>query len=120
MKHVLIVEDSGQLAFVMETMLKAAGYTVCGKAASVEDARTLLDSRPCDAALLDIALGEQSALPLVEVLAQRDIPFLVISGTSAERLPREFAGAPYLAKPFTAPQLEAAIAALGDEPPTAA
>ena len=57
-------------------------------------------------------LAGVSAGPVATALKKRGIPFLATSGYSSKQLPREFDGANFLPKPYTAEELTAAINAL--------
>ena len=61
-------------------MLRDLGYAPLGPAPSVRRALALLENEWPDAALLDENLSGELATPVAEALAQRGIPFVVISG----------------------------------------
>ena len=55
-KKVLIVEDDEIIQDVLEWRLDTLGYSVCGKAATAEDAVTLAGEKKPDIVLMDIQL----------------------------------------------------------------
>jgi DNA-binding NarL/FixJ family response regulator len=54
--NVLVVEDEALVSLLMQEIVEQAGHACIGPAASVTEARALVDSRHVDAALLDIWL----------------------------------------------------------------
>jgi two-component system, chemotaxis family, sensor kinase Cph1 len=57
-----------------------------------------------DCALVDIALIGESALPVAEILADRHVPFVFMTGADDPPLGK-FHNAPVLLKPFTVQEL---------------
>lgn len=112
--RVLIVEDEGFIALDMESALTDAGCEIVGIAASVNRALKILDEKCCDAVVLDANLGGEDTAPIADALRAREIPFLVVSGYEGQR-PGVFAGAPFLAKPYTSPALVASVRSLMTE-----
>ena len=56
----------------IELLLRADGMRIAGTAGSVAEARELLARRSYDVALIDVHLGEETALALVEEVLARD------------------------------------------------
>lgn len=83
---VLVVEDSYFVAVAIAKQLKELGCSIVGPAPTVAAALGLIEKEPCDAAVLDINLGAQTAEPVAEALAARKTPFLFITGYSSPRL----------------------------------
>ena len=104
-ERVLLVEDEALIAMEVADMLKDAGYDVLGPAMSVKAALELLKSQACDAAVLDINLGQETAAPIAQALSERGTPFLTISGYGAAQRPPEFSRAPHLDKPLRTERL---------------
>lgn len=102
----LVVEDELLVAMELDSVLRAEGCTVLGPAATVDRAVVLIEEAQPQAALLDLNLRGQSALPVAAVLNARGVPFLVVSGYSENqsRAP-ELSQAPRLAKPVNHRQL---------------
>jgi PAS domain S-box-containing protein len=108
---VLVVEDEPAAARVLEIMLQRAGYHVAA-AASLGEARRVLETIRPAAVLLDLQLPDGSGLELARELAARPvrIPVVVLSGQGPAE---EFVGAPvavWLMKPFAKEQLLRALA----------
>ncbi|MGN7821532.1 sigma-54-dependent transcriptional regulator [Chitinophaga sp. 22536] len=103
-EKILIVEDEFIVGNDLKMMLVKGGYDVCGIAASVEQARTLIAQKQPDWVLLDIILKTPtSGIELAKELLQLRIPFLYISAnTNQQTLEAAKATQPYgfLVKPF--------------------
>lgn len=103
--RVLLVEDVFLTAFRLKTMVEGFGCGVVGPAPSVDEALALIERSGCDAALLDINLGEESVEPVASRLMELDVPFVFVTGYASP--PRDspvFRQRPRLLKPLD-PQL---------------
>ena len=98
-KRVLVVEDDALLAIDIANQLSDAGFDVVGPATSAAKALRLVEETGCDAAVLDVNLGSETAEPVAHELRARGTPFVVLSGYSSDQHPPGFHGAPTLAKP---------------------
>jgi DNA-binding NtrC family response regulator len=79
--RVLVVEDEAAVAETISDILTEAEGVPVGPAASVREARRLIqDSGSLDAALLDVNLGDGVVTPVLEALSARGIPTVVYSG----------------------------------------
>ena len=102
----LVVEDEMLVALELECVLRKQGCIVLGPAASVPRALALIGEGRPDAALLDLNLNGQSALPVAAALNGRSVPFLIVSGYSeTQSQAPELSRAPRLAKPVDHPRL---------------
>lgn len=100
--RVLVVEDEFLVALGLEDNLRSLGYVVVGPVASLSAALDAAMHERVDAAILDVNLNGEPVYPAAAVLAERGIPFIFCSGyTGSVRVPREFADAPRVAKPYT-------------------
>jgi DNA-binding response OmpR family regulator len=98
-KRVLVVEDDALLAIDIANQLSDAGFDVVGPATSAAKALRLVGETGCDAAVLDVNLGSETAEPVAHELRARGTPFVVLSGYSSDQHPPGFHGAPTLTKP---------------------
>lgn len=124
--RILIVEDSSAMrAFVRAALEEAAMVREIVEASSGFEALRVLPREPFDLAIVDINMPDVNGLELIRFMrgsdAHKTTPLLVISSESSER-DRErglsLGANAYLAKPFTAEALIAAVRALipgGDE-----
>lgn len=103
--RVLVVEDEPLIALDLVDMLTEGGFQVVGPVSLVAEALHLIRSEGCDAAVLDVNLGRETAEPIAICLRERGTPFLVLSGYSRAQHPTGFDGAPSLAKPVSATDL---------------
>ncbi len=112
-RRILLVEDEPLIAMFAEMALEDAGAEVIGPAAGIAAALAALEGQQVDAALVDVRLrGGESGYDLADTLAQRGIPFLLATGMQAQDVPPRHRDAPVLPKPYTAPQLLAALGAV--------
>ncbi len=80
--------------------MEQAGHACIGPAASVTEARALLDSRRVDAALLDIWLKDDEFVwPVAQELARRGVPFAFVTARAADGIEPEFVERPLFPKP---------------------
>jgi DNA-binding NarL/FixJ family response regulator len=70
--EVIVIDDHLSVRKGLELLLRAEGFRVAGVAGSLEEARALLGRRRHDVALLDLHLGEDSSVGLVQELLARD------------------------------------------------
>jgi DNA-binding NarL/FixJ family response regulator len=64
--EVIVVDDHLTMRRGVELLLRDAGFRVAGVAGRVDQARALLARRRYDVALIDVRLGEESSVELVE------------------------------------------------------
>jgi CheY-like chemotaxis protein len=106
--RILIVEDEPLVAIDIASVLENFGYQIVGPAGTAAAALSLLASEGCDAAILDIRLGQETSQDVALELAQGGIPFVILSGYSPKEanFPSEAAA---LAKPFQPQKLLAEL-----------
>jgi DNA-binding NarL/FixJ family response regulator len=80
--EVIVVDDHLTMRRGVELLLRDAGFRVAGVAGQVNEARTLLARRRYDVALIDVRLGEESAVELVEEVLRRhpQAPIVLYTG----------------------------------------
>jgi DNA-binding response OmpR family regulator len=99
-RSVLLVEDEYLIADTLALAFEDAGAEVIGPAPTVAQALALIEGGSrIDVAVLDANLGGERAWPIAETLAQRAIPFLLVTGYDASSLPPQFQHAVRLEKP---------------------
>ncbi len=107
--RILVVEDEFLIRTLLEDMLVDLGHEIAGSAATVDQARNLAVAGGFDLAILDVNLEGQEIFPVAEILAERNLPFIFVTGYGASGLPERFRGRPTLQKPFQSEKLEAAV-----------
>ncbi|BBP59732.1 response regulator [Pseudomonas sp. St316] len=108
--RVLVVEDEGAIAMLIEEMLEEFGCEVVDSVARLAGACEVAGSVQADLAILDVNLAGERVFPVAEILRGRHIPFLFSTGYGASGLPAEYAGYPVLHKPFSQSELQQKIA----------
>ncbi|WP_411380295.1 response regulator [Pseudomonas sp. MPB26] len=108
--RVLLVEDEGAIAMLIEEMLEDMGCTVVASVAQLAKALQVADAVDVDVAILDVNLAGERVFPAARVLRARNIPFLFSTGYGASGLPAEFVDCPVLHKPFAEADLRLKIA----------
>jgi len=104
--RILVVEDEGLVAMLLEDMLDDLGCEVACSAATVSDAlRWLGEGGQADAALLDVNMGGETVWPVADALNVRRTPFAFTTGYGQLNEPR-FRDATLLSKPINAERLE--------------
>ena len=106
--RVLVVEDDYMIAWALTADLKEFGFAVVGPARNLADAAAMAATSALNCALIDIALNGESALPIAQILADRHIPFVFMTG-AIESPEGRFQEVPTLLKPFTAENLRCVL-----------
>jgi CheY-like chemotaxis protein len=98
--RILIVEDEALIAMMLEEWVVELGHTPVGPVGNVAKALALINETVCDAAILDYNLGGETAGPISELLATRNVPFAFASGDHAVEIDERFRQRPMLPKPY--------------------
>lgn len=114
--RVLLVEDEGGIALLLEDMLEDLGCEVVASAASLSRAREALRTVEVDFAVLDVNVAGELSFDFGRVLAQRGISFIFSSGYGSGGLPDDLQDRLVITKPFTLADLGRAIAAACKRP----
>ena len=119
--HLLIVDDQPDLRDMLARVFARESYRV-SLAASLEEARAVIDAALPDVIVLDVALPDGSGVDLCRELRRRDlrVPILLLTahGEVRQRVEGLDAGADdFLPKPFAVAELRARVRALGRRGP---
>jgi DNA-binding response OmpR family regulator len=115
--RVFVVEDEALVLLELQDMLTDRGLVVAASAMRIEEAVAKAGEVECDAAILDVNLAGKRIDPVARTLADRNIPFVFVSGYDRSSLPIDFRERPLVAKPYGPRDLEAALAkCLADKP----
>ena len=101
----LVVEDEMLVALALSAGLQDARAEVLASTGSASEALAIIESQPLDGVLLDANLKGRPVDDIAAALTRRKVPFVFVTGYGRESLPRAFATAPLLAKPFSQAQL---------------
>ena len=104
-KRVLVVEDEVLVALLVEDMLADAGCTVIGPFGRVREALDALATETVDLALLDVNIAGEKVFPVAHALADRNVPFLFVTGYGQAALPNNRPEWEAISKPFLPEQL---------------
>ena len=102
--RILVVEDEPLLAMASADLLADSGCTVAGPVSSVKQGMRLIEQEAIDGAILDINLRGEMVFPLADLLAERSIPFVYVTGYG-KLLRACNHGRPVLQKPYSNQQL---------------
>jgi DNA-binding NarL/FixJ family response regulator len=82
--EVIVVDDHLTVRKGIELLLQDEGFRIAGVAAELDEARALLHRRRYDVALMDVHLGAESSLALVEELLREDpdTPIVLYTGNT--------------------------------------
>jgi CheY-like chemotaxis protein len=104
--RVLLVEDEALVGMMMKDALNDLGYEIVGPYSTVHEARDAVFQDDFHAAILDVNLHGEPVYPLADLIAARDLPFVFVTGYSAEGIDSRFAHVPVLQKPIERRQLQ--------------
>ncbi len=94
---VLIVEDEFLIAVDVQRIVEDAGAATVLLANSLSEARGhMARPAPIDVCILDLKLGAEDGMALVEQLQARNIPFVIASGLGGKNV----ADIPLVPKPY--------------------
>jgi DNA-binding response OmpR family regulator len=108
--RLLIVEDEYLIRLLLEDMVAELGCSVAAIASSLAEAKSLAADTAIDLAILDVNVGGEHVFPVAEILKNRGVPFVFITGYGARGLPEAYREAPTLQKPFQMDELRAMLA----------
>lgn len=113
-RRILIVEDEALTVFALKRELVGLGYDIAGDASTAADALRFAESHKADLVLMDIQLdgGISGIAAAAAIRGQLDIPVVFLTAHSAKGALAqavECGAFGYLVKPYTTPELAAAI-----------
>jgi DNA-binding response OmpR family regulator len=117
-RRILVAEDLYLVAMMVAEKVAQTRAEIIGPYPSCSDCFAAIDEQEIDAAILDIGLADGHVFPVATRLADREIPFLFVTGYPEDFVPREFADAPCLLKPVDLDELCRRIAELLKERPS--
>ncbi len=98
---VLVVEDNFLVAELVRSLLDECGCETVGPAPRVASALELVGESRLDGALLDINLAGEYCFPVAELLRERGVPFVFLTGyDDSTIIPPAFREVPRISKPF--------------------
>lgn len=106
---ILAVEDESLVAMFLEDVLIDLGCVCVGPVGRVQDALSLLNDTPIDAAVLDVNVAGEQVFPVANRLAELNAPFIFATGYGEAGLPDAFHSRIVLQKPYSAAALQKAL-----------
>lgn len=106
---ILIVEDDPLIAMDLEDELSDRGFDPVW-AATVADARMILEEQAPSFAFLDMHLRTDTSFELARELRVQGVPFAFVSGNDASALPEDLQSSKILTKPISFDDLTGMIA----------
>ena len=106
---ILIVEDHGVIAADLADAVRRSGGRVLGPVSRLSEALAVIATIPCDAALLDIHLGHETAYLAAAMLQMRGVPFAFLTGSEDDEIESRYAKIPVLRKPFSETEIESCL-----------
>jgi DNA-binding response OmpR family regulator len=104
-KRVMVCEDDLLVSMLIEDLLKDYGCIIVGPFATVSSALEAARKAEIDVALLDVNLQGAKIYPVAEVLAQKHVPVLILSGYGQDALPPDRPKWRVCGKPFNTAEL---------------
>jgi CheY-like chemotaxis protein len=108
--RVLLVEDEALIGMMMVDILKELGFSVLGPVTNVTEAAVAANEGNFDYAILDINLKGELVYPVADILLESKLPFLFVTGYSAERVDNRYAQVPIIQKPLQKQDLQSVFA----------
>jgi CheY-like chemotaxis protein len=100
-KQVLVVEDELLISMLIEDVLVDAGCRVVGPFTNLSDALSAARNEAIDIALLDVNLRGEKVYPVADILTERGIPFVFLSGYGKNAIPNNRPNWRVCSKPFS-------------------
>lgn len=108
-KRILVVEDEFFIAADLMRAIEEADGVVVGPVEDLTAGVAVAAEEAIDAVLLDINLGGSLSYPIADVLLERNIAFVFLTGYEQGVLPDGYAHVPRVAKPFPITAILAAL-----------
>ncbi len=99
-RSVLILEDEGLVAMLIEDLVRDLGAERIDVFTEVAPALEAASSGDYDCAILDVVLRDSDSGGVADVLAARGIPFLFSTGSARDALAERHRHRPLIVKPF--------------------
>lgn len=110
---VFVVDDEIIILMSLQSMLEELDCVVAATATSLDEGVRLAGTVEADVAIVDFSLAGKKALPVIEILARRNIPVIASSGYDLAGMDGVKVHGK-LQKPYTLIQLETAVKAALD------
>lgn len=106
---VLVAVEDAIVALDLQRMLHEAGWRVIGPATTVTEIQRRMQRGNIDCAILDLDIDRHAPLPIADLLAFADVPFVYLTTAALGPVPSRHRHRPVVEKPFTRETLLAAV-----------
>jgi two-component sensor histidine kinase/DNA-binding response OmpR family regulator len=113
-RRLLLVEDEVLVGMMMRDVLTDMGFFVAGPFCTVAEASSAAGSAGFDCAILDVNLGGEPVYPVADLLRDRKVPFIFVTGYDDKGLDPRYVNAPVLQKPIDQTTLKNMLGAMVD------
>ncbi len=104
--RVLLVEDEALVAMMIQETLAEFGFHIVGPVSTAAEALSSVRDNHFHAAVLDINLGDGPVYTVAEILEERGVPFVFVTGYDADSVDNRFSAVPILQKPIDREMLQ--------------
>jgi two-component sensor histidine kinase/CheY-like chemotaxis protein len=108
-QSILLVEDEPLISTMLADMLVKNGHQVDGPHCRLSEALAAATNNDLQAGILDINIHGQTVFPVADILIARKIPFVFVSGYSADTIEPPYDHIPLLQKPVEPENVWAAL-----------
>jgi two-component SAPR family response regulator len=108
-KRVMVVEDEYLVSMLIEDTLADNRCSIVGPYATLSEALAAAKVQDVDIALLDVNLRGEKVYPVADLLSERGIPFILLSGYGKGAIPNDRPDWTFCCKPFTPEELAEAL-----------
>jgi PAS domain S-box-containing protein len=112
--RLLLIEDEMLVGMMMHDTLTDLGFDVIGPLSTMSEAARAIEHEDFHAAILDVNLNGEFIYPLADIVASRGLPFVFVTGYSADGIEPRFSRIPVLQKPIEIERLEAVFVLEGN------
>lgn len=99
-KKVLLVEDEPTVSMMLADLVSEFGHSVDGPYNRLAEAMSAAKNNDVHVGVLDVNVGGEAIYALADILADREIPFVFVTGYSLENINSRFTHVPVLQKPI--------------------
>jgi two-component sensor histidine kinase/two-component SAPR family response regulator len=109
-KRALLVEDEALIGLMMVDILAELGFSVLGPITNLAEAVAAAKQGEFDWAILDINLKGELVYPVADILLEKGVPLVFVTGYGAERVDKRYGNTPILQKPLQKQDLQRVFA----------